>query len=88
MFLQRWSGRAVPHSAYEELLACGGEWPAGEERRWEPHSAVHRRVGAVLRRYADFDTVAVVCHEGVIEATSGASHFEPCGVFPLGDVGR
>jgi broad specificity phosphatase PhoE len=59
---QQWSGGDVPRSAYQELLTCAGEWPAGEERLWEPHSSVRRRVRGVLGRYSAAGTVAVICH--------------------------
>ena len=70
---QQWSNSDVPRTAYEELIACGGEWPSGEQRPWEPHSAVRRRVGAVLQRYAHVERVVVVTHSGVIEAMAGVS---------------
>ena len=80
---QMWSGGDVPTAAYEELRRFGGEWPDGEERTWEPHSAVRARVSAVLDRYRERGTVAVVCHSGVIEALTGASGSPPCAVVPF-----
>jgi broad specificity phosphatase PhoE len=77
---QQWSGGEVPHRAYEELTACGGEWPAGEERLWEPHSRVRERAKGVLHRYADAGDTAVVTHAGVIEALTGATATACCGV--------
>ena len=77
---QQWSGGDVPRSAYEELRACGGEWPVGQERSWEPHSSVRGRVTSVLTRYANGGTVGVVTHSGVIEALTGVSVTEPCSV--------
>ena len=77
---QQWTDGEVPRTAYEELLACGGEWPPGEQREWEPYSAVRRRVGTVLERYSHLTSVAVVTHSGVIEAMTGVSGIEPCGM--------
>jgi broad specificity phosphatase PhoE len=77
---QQWSDGEVPRAAYEDLVACGGEWPEGQQRSWEPHSSVRRRVLAVLARYANAGSVGVVCHSGVIEALTGVSHIESCGV--------
>jgi broad specificity phosphatase PhoE len=79
---QQWSTGEVPAFAYQELLEYSGEWPAGEERLWEPHSAVRRRVGGVLDRYDDDRTVVGVCHSGVIEAMTGVANTPPCGVVP------
>lgn len=80
---QQWSDGEVPLAAYRDLVDCGGEWPPGEERLWEPHSRVRDRVGRVLRAYADFEKVVVVCHSGVIEAMTGKSHTAPCQIVPL-----
>ena len=77
---QQWSDGEVPRTAYEELQACGGEWPVGQERSWEPHSSVRRRATSVLTRYANAGTVGVVTHSGVIEALTGISGAEPCSV--------
>lgn len=79
---QNWSGGDVPRSSSDELRACGGEWPQGEERAWEPHSRVRQRVNAVLERYRDAGDVVVVCHSGVIEALTGVSHTPPCALVP------
>ncbi len=81
-FGQEWSTGEVPAFAYQELLEYSGEWPAGEERLWEPHSAVRRRVGGVLDRYDDDRTVVVVCQSGMIEAMTGVANTPPCGVVP------
>ena len=77
---QQWSDGEVPRSTYEELHACGGEWPVGQERSWEPHSVVRGRATSVLTRYANVGTVGVVTHSGVIEALTGISGSEPCSV--------
>jgi broad specificity phosphatase PhoE len=84
---QRWSGGDVPRRSYEELVQCGGEWPPGEERGWEPQSTVRRRVSAVLDRYWDRGVVAVVTHSGVIEAMTGMRGVAPCAAVPLPEPG-
>ncbi len=58
-------------AAYREMLALGGEWPAGERRGWEPLSRVRARVTRVLDQYLDRERVVVVCHEVVIYALTG-----------------
>jgi broad specificity phosphatase PhoE len=58
-------------AAYKDMEACGGVWPAGEKRAWEPRPDVGRRVTAVLARYRDHERVAVICHGVVIEALTG-----------------
>jgi broad specificity phosphatase PhoE len=80
---QQWTEGDVPRLAYEELARLGGEWPAGEERMWEPHSSVRRRVNGVLERYTDRGVVAVICHSGVIEAMTGEHAVEPCAIVTV-----
>jgi len=70
---QTYDSSEVAAAAAEEMARCGGEWPEGESRGWEPLSSVRRRVLAVLRRYARNDGVIVVCHGTVIEALTGRS---------------
>ena len=54
---------------------CGGEWPAGERRRWEPMSSVRARACAALRiatqRVPDDGALIAVCHEMVIRSLTG-----------------
>ncbi len=85
---QRWSGGDVPRLAYEELARIEGECPVGETRTWEPHSSVRRRVNGVLERYTNRGVVAVVCHAGVIEATTGEHGVAPCAVVALEELGH
>lgn len=77
---QQWADGGSALAAYEELRRHGGEWPEGREQPWEPFSAVRRRVGEVLDRYAHLTTVAVVCHAGVIDAMTGVRDTEPCAI--------
>jgi broad specificity phosphatase PhoE len=77
---QQWTGGDVPRDAYRDLIACGGEWPRGEQRSWEPQSSVRGRTTAVLRRYASAGVVAVITHSGVIEALTGDSGSAPCSI--------
>lgn len=55
----------------EDMEKCQYEWPAGEERPWEPYSSVRRRVLAVLSRYTQHERVLVVCHGVVIRSLTG-----------------
>ena len=77
---QSWTDGDVVRAAYEEMHLLAGEWPDGEERSWEPLSAVRSRVEDVLASYAGDDLVAVVCHSVVIEAVLGRTAVEPGGV--------
>lgn len=61
----------VVRQAQAELEGCGGEWPAGERRGWEPYSSVRRRAQAVLPRYTHLAQVAVICHGVVIHCLTG-----------------
>ena len=54
-----------------DLDDCGGEWPAGEQRGWEPLSRVRARVAPVLARYRHEERVLVVCHGMVIRSLTG-----------------
>ncbi len=47
-----WKGLEDVQAAVRDRDACGGEWPVGERRPWEPSSSVHARAepaGAVQR---------------------------------------
>ena len=67
--------------AQAELEGCGGEWPAGERRGWEPYSNVRRRTRAALARYTHLAHVAVVCHGVVIHCLTG-EHAPLGGILP------
>ncbi|MBP2016795.1 broad specificity phosphatase PhoE [Symbiobacterium terraclitae] len=70
---QAYDSSAVALAAAAEMARCGGEWPEGQPRGWEPLSQVRRRVLDVLHRYSDQDHTIVVCHGTVIEALTGRS---------------
>ena len=53
-------------AAQEEMWNLGGEWPAGDSRKWEPVSSVRARVRPVLEQYLHLSNVVVVCHDIVI----------------------
>jgi broad specificity phosphatase PhoE len=80
---QQWEDGCVPESAAREMRACGGEWPRGPARSWEPLSSVRKRVSAVLERYVDVENLAVVCHSVVIEAMTGVSASRHCEPMPF-----
>lgn len=58
-------------NCYNEYGACGGIYPAGEERCWEDAAAMRVRVRAVLEKYRHYDKVIVACHGMMIQATTG-----------------
>lgn len=62
--------------------ACGGEWPTGETRQWEPLSAVRRRALAVLQRQVAEgpESFIAVCHGIVIQTLTGQTNIEHAGI--------
>lgn len=68
---QSYDSVAVALAAAREMDQCGGEWPQGESRQWEPLSSMRKRVQATLRRYMHLDGVIVVCHGTVISGLTG-----------------
>ena len=68
---QMWTSIDEVRTAYEEMERCGGEWPEGETRGWEPLSQVRHRTLGVLEQYRKRSRVAVLCHEVVIKSLTG-----------------
>jgi broad specificity phosphatase PhoE len=70
-----WRSYAEVQAAADDFERCGGEWPAGQHRPWEPLSQVRDRADAAVRRrvarMADGQVLIVVCHEIVIRALTG-----------------
>ncbi len=70
-----WRNHADVVAAVDDLERCGGEWPPGQRRRWEPLSMVRERAMAALARSAsqlsDGAVLVAVCHEMVIRAVTG-----------------
>ena len=58
------------HRKYREH---GGVYPEGKAKRWESNESMKRRFDAVLRKYQDYENVAVVSHGTILEAASGIS---------------
>ena len=50
---QRWTDVARVDEAISDLQACGGEWPDGTTRHWEPLPAMRRRAGPAIDRHTD-----------------------------------
>jgi broad specificity phosphatase PhoE len=71
----RWHNLAEVRELVADFDSCGGEWPPGERRVWEPLSSVRRRASAALRRavasVTDDGSVIAVCHEMVIRSVTG-----------------
>ena len=72
----RWTDLKEVLEYQNDFRACEGEWPAGEERCWEPLSSIRSRATEVLRRYLAFDKVLVVCHGMVIYSLTGVWEIE------------
>jgi broad specificity phosphatase PhoE len=71
--------------AVDDFERCGGEWPDGQRRGWEPLSDVQERaMGALLRQLAQnsCEAMIAVCHLMVIRALTGEPHV-PTGEFRL-----
>jgi broad specificity phosphatase PhoE len=66
-----WESAEEVTAAHDECLRLGGEWPPGEQRVWEPHSSVRRRVLATLDRYGHVERVAVFSHGVVMYSLLG-----------------
>jgi broad specificity phosphatase PhoE len=71
----RWHNLAEVRALVADFDSCGGEWPPGERRVWEPLSSVRRRASAALRRavasVTDDGSIIAVCHEMVIRSVTG-----------------
>jgi len=71
----RWHDLADVRALVADFDRCGGEWPPGERRVWEPMSSVRHRASAALRRAVDgmagAGSLIAVCHEMVIRSVTG-----------------
>jgi broad specificity phosphatase PhoE len=76
-----WRDHAEVLAAAEDFERCGGEWPAGQRRAWEPLSQVRDRAAAALARQlpptADGQVLIAVCHGMVIRALTGEARTSP-----------
>lgn len=68
---QRWADVTLVDDALDDLRRCGGEWPDGTTRHWEPMSAMRRRARPAIDRHTDAGDLLVVCHSMLIEALTG-----------------
>ncbi len=70
-----WQTHAQVRAQVADFESCGGEWPPGELRPWEPLSAVRDRATAALRgvveRTTEGGALIAVCHEMVIRSLTG-----------------
>jgi broad specificity phosphatase PhoE len=71
----RWHTRVEVRAFLADLDSCGGEWPAGQRRPWEPLSSVCARataaLGKAIGRIRDDGALIAVCHEMVIRSLTG-----------------
>ncbi|MGW1341052.1 histidine phosphatase family protein [Kribbella sp. NPDC002412] len=83
-----WRGLSDVQALSSDFEECGGEWPAGETRAWEPMSAVRDRALKALHRQAagHSEPFIAVCHAGVIRALTGHFHTDFCGIRVLEDL--
>jgi broad specificity phosphatase PhoE len=70
-----WQEHAEVRAFHADFESCGGEWPDGDRRAWEPLSCVRLRSSAALRRavvsIGDNGSLIAVCHEMVIRSVTG-----------------
>jgi broad specificity phosphatase PhoE len=70
-----WQTHAEVRDFLADFESCGGEWPPGERRPWEPLSAVRARAAAALlaalQPMPDGGALIAVCHEMVIRSLTG-----------------
>jgi broad specificity phosphatase PhoE len=73
-----WTTYAEVRAAMTDLVECGGEWPPGERRLWEPLSDLRARATAALRAtLAKLDDDAILiaaCHGVLIWSLTGEEH--------------
>jgi broad specificity phosphatase PhoE len=73
-----WTSYAEVQAAIDDLGRCGGEWPPGERRGWEPLSQVRARATAALRAtlsgLGDDDVLIAACHGILIWSLTGERH--------------
>jgi broad specificity phosphatase PhoE len=72
-----WQTHEEVRAQVDDFNRCGGEWPPGERRPWEPLSSVRQRAAAALRdavaRTSGDGALIAVCHETVIRSLTGAA---------------
>jgi len=70
---------------HEEFLACQGEYPVGETRKWETITEIIQRTKPVLDHYVDmgYEKIMIVTHGGVIRRYTGVALIEHCEVFEI-----
>jgi broad specificity phosphatase PhoE len=69
-----WQTHAEVRAFLRDFDDHGGEWPAGQQRPWEPLSAVRHRAAAALRSTVAAmagGALVAVCHEMVIRSLTG-----------------
>ena len=71
----RWHSHEQVKVFLADFESCGGEWPPGQRRPWEPLSSVRARATVALaeavRRMQDAGALIAVCHEMVIRSLTG-----------------
>lgn len=86
-----WQTHAEVRALLADFDRCGGEWPPGERRPWEPMSSVRGRAAAALRHaLAGMDAAGpliAVCHEMVIRSLTGEPETDT-GQFRVIDSGQ
>jgi broad specificity phosphatase PhoE len=67
----------------DDFTRHDGEHPLGREVQWESRSQMRARANNVLRRYANFDRVLVICHAMLIESLTGIQNVNLVDLVPF-----
>lgn len=75
-------GAEETENLHWDFIACKGEYPPGETRKWETIPEIIARTRPVLDKYVDlgYEKILVVAHGGVIRRYTGNPHIEHCDV--------
>lgn len=70
---------------HEDFLACHGEYPPGETRKWETITEIITRTKPIFDRYADmgYEKMMVIAHGGVIRRYAGIAAIAHCEIFEV-----
>jgi broad specificity phosphatase PhoE len=61
-----------------EFSECKGEWPDGEERKWETVSMMEKRLVSVLDRYKNYNKIIIITHGMFMHQIKPYSHILNC----------
>jgi broad specificity phosphatase PhoE len=71
-------GEAENKSLHKDFILCKGEYPQGQERKWETITEIIERTKPVIDKYSDYEKIIVVAHGGVIRRYAGQGLIDHC----------